>query len=237
MLCALMNRLGKQHIRRSGFDNLPFIHEDHTISHLTGKAHFMGDNHHGHAGFCQFFHQIENAANHFRIERRGCLIKQHHFRVHRQGAGNRHALLLTAGKLARIMSCTFRNTHTRQHILRDFQRFRLGAFQHHSLRQNHIFQRCFMLKQIEMLKHHADFRTGMIEISLRIGDCQIIDGDRAAVDGFQCIERAQQSAFTGAGRADNYQNLPLLYGKRDIPQCTVSLAVAGRRIGLADVLN
>ena len=89
------------------------------------------------------------------------------------------------------MSCTFRNTHTRQHILRDFQRFRLGAFQHHSLRQNHIFQRCFMLKQIEMLKHHADFRTGMIEVGFRIGDCQIIDGDRAAVDGFQCIECAQ----------------------------------------------
>ena len=63
-----------------------------------------------------------------------------------------------------------RNAYTRQHILRDFQRLRLGALQHHSLWQNHIFQRCFMLKQIEMLEHHADFRPRMIKIGFGIGN-------------------------------------------------------------------
>jgi vacuolar-type H+-ATPase subunit B/Vma2 len=88
-----------------------------------------------------------------------------------------------------------------------------------------------------MLEHHADFRTGMIEIGFRVRDQQIIDTDGSAINRFQCIERTQLSTFSGSRRTYNYQNLTFLYRERHVTERTMRLAVACCRIGLADMVN
>lgn len=34
---------------RVDFDNFPAVHKDNAVGHFTRKAHFMGDDEHGHA--------------------------------------------------------------------------------------------------------------------------------------------------------------------------------------------
>jgi hypothetical protein len=46
----------------------------------------------------------------FGIERRGRLVEQHDLGAHAQRAGDRHALLLAAGKLARILRAPARRS-------------------------------------------------------------------------------------------------------------------------------
>ena len=47
-------------------------------------------------------HEVEHFLDHLRVERRCRLVEQHHLGPHGEGAGDRHALLLPAGKLRRI---------------------------------------------------------------------------------------------------------------------------------------
>src|SRR5690554_1813412 len=43
-----------QDLRPALFMDLAFVHEDDAVSQLHGKSHFVGDQHHGHAGCGQF---------------------------------------------------------------------------------------------------------------------------------------------------------------------------------------
>ena len=74
------------------------------MRHLAGKAHFVGDDHHGHALAGEVDHHVEHLADHFGIERRGRLVEQHGDRVHRERAGDRDALLLAAGQFGRVFA-------------------------------------------------------------------------------------------------------------------------------------
>ena len=73
------------------------LHKDHTAGYLAGKADLMGDDDHRHAVRRQLFHNLQNLADHLRVQRRGRLVKQHDVGVHRQRTGNPHTLLLSAG--------------------------------------------------------------------------------------------------------------------------------------------
>ena len=51
---------------RSAFlDDFAVSHEQHAVTNFTGEAHFVGNNHHGHATLCQFLHNVQNFADHF----------------------------------------------------------------------------------------------------------------------------------------------------------------------------
>ena len=40
---AVLLRIGEEMLRRSGFHNLPVIHEHDAVGHFAGKAHLVGD--------------------------------------------------------------------------------------------------------------------------------------------------------------------------------------------------
>ena len=48
-------------------------------------------------------HDVEHLADQLGVERRGRLVEEHQLRVHRQRPGDRHALLLAAGELVRVV--------------------------------------------------------------------------------------------------------------------------------------
>ena len=58
----------------------------------------MSDDDHGAPFLGQTADGGKHLADQFRIQRRGRLVEQDHVGLHRERAGNRHALLLTAGE-------------------------------------------------------------------------------------------------------------------------------------------
>lgn len=81
------------------FDNAAGIEKDHAMRHAPRKAHFVAHDYHGHAGLGEIRHDVQHFFDHFGVERRGWLIKEHNLGLHRKGARNGDALLLPARKL------------------------------------------------------------------------------------------------------------------------------------------
>ena len=91
---------------------------------MAGKAHFVGHHHHGFSLFRQLLHDTQHFAHQFRIQSGRWLIKQQHFRLHRQRAGNRDTLLLAAGEMHRVFRLlTFVNPDLGQVFYRAIARF------------------------------------------------------------------------------------------------------------------
>ena len=82
----------------------------------------MGDHQHGHAVLRQRLHDAQHLAHHFRVQRGGGLVEQQHLRVHGQGAGDGHPLLLAAGDLPGLGIDVGGHTH----LFQIFQRTAAG---------------------------------------------------------------------------------------------------------------
>jgi hypothetical protein len=72
----------------------PVIHKNNFICRATRKPHLMRDANHRHAIFGQIFHHLQHLHDHFWVQRRSGLVKQHDFRPHAKRPRNRHPLLL-----------------------------------------------------------------------------------------------------------------------------------------------
>src|SRR4029078_12683844 len=55
-----------------------------TVLASPRNPHLVGDDQHGHALAGEVDHGVEHFLDHFRVERRGRLVEQHHLGVHRQ---------------------------------------------------------------------------------------------------------------------------------------------------------
>ena len=96
--------------------HLAFVHKQDAVAYFPGKAHLVSDHYHGHAFFCQFLHDVQHFANHFRVKG-GCgLVKEHHLGVHSQSPNNGNSLLLTTGKLIGIGICLFFQSYPLQQL-------------------------------------------------------------------------------------------------------------------------
>ena len=76
----------------------------------------MGDHGQGHALVCQFFHDLQNLADHLGVQSGGRLVKEDHLRILHQGAGDGHTLLLAAGVLGGIGVLLVLQPHAAQQV-------------------------------------------------------------------------------------------------------------------------
>ena len=86
------------------------------------KLHFVGDDHHGAPFLGELAHDGEHLADEFRIERRGRLVEEDELRLHRQHAGDRDALLLTAGEALGELVDLVAEADLLQHLDAEFRR-------------------------------------------------------------------------------------------------------------------
>ena len=93
---------------------------------------------HGHAVACQVAHDPQHVADKLGIERRRGLVKEHDVRIHRQGAGDGHALLLAARKLARHKIDALGKTDLGQLLDGDLLGLFLAALEHLLLREHDV---------------------------------------------------------------------------------------------------
>ena len=88
--------------RGAFFDDSAFVHKDDSVRNFPGKAHFVGDDHHGDVFFRKADHNVQNLLNCFRIEGRGWFIKNDDFLLGCKSPCDGNSLLLSAGKGSRI---------------------------------------------------------------------------------------------------------------------------------------
>lgn len=98
-LGAVLSGVLKNLFRGPLLDDTAGIEKDHSMRHAPRKAHFVAHHYHGHARFGEVGHDVQHFFDHFGVERRGWLIKEHNLGLHRKGARNGDALLLPARKL------------------------------------------------------------------------------------------------------------------------------------------
>ena len=117
-------------------------------------------------------HHVEHLADHLGVERRGRLVEQHHDRIHRQRARDRHALLLAAGELAGELVLVRRQADAVEHLQAALDRLVLAAAEHLDLRQRQVVGDRQVREQLEMLEHHADARAQLGQVGLLVGDAR-----------------------------------------------------------------
>lgn len=103
---------------RTFLDNTAAVHKDHAVGNIARKLHRVGHDHHRHVLRRKVFNDTQHLGRQLWIERRGRLIKEQDFRVERQGAGNTHALLLAARKLARYLVLVAHKPHLSNQLVR-----------------------------------------------------------------------------------------------------------------------
>ena len=161
---------------------------DHAMADLAREAHLVRDHHHRHALLRKLHHDVEHFAHHFRVERGRGLVEQHHDRVHRQRARDRHALLLAAGELAGELVLVRDQAHAVEHLEAALQRLVLVAAEHLDLRERQVLGDRQVRKQLEVLEHHPAARAQLGQVGLRIGDRDAVDDDVALLERLQRID-------------------------------------------------
>ncbi|CUX19040.1 6-pyruvoyl-tetrahydropterin synthase (modular protein) [Agrobacterium tomkonis CFBP 6623] len=216
--CTFVLRIVEELGRRILFDDLALIHEDDAVGDLAGETHFVGHAQHGHAVFGKADHGVEHFFHHFRVERRGRLVEQHDLRLHAQRAGNRHTLLLAAGKLARVFVGLFGDLDALQIVHRHFFRFLLGHLANPDWRQRAVFEDGQMREEVEVLEHHANFATDFIDLLQVVGQFDAINLDRARLVFFQPVDAADHGRFARSRRAGDDDALALHHFQVDVAQ-------------------
>ena len=103
LLEAFALRISQHVVGVADFFDLTLMQEHHLIRDFAGEAHFVGHQNHRTAFLSQALNHLQHFAHQLGVERRGRLVEQHDFRLHRQRAGNGHPLLLATGEKRRIL--------------------------------------------------------------------------------------------------------------------------------------
>ena len=133
----------------------------------------MRHHNHGPAFFCQRLHHLEHVPDQLGIQGRGRLIKQHDLRLHGQGPGNGHPLLLPTRQVRRIFAlCLLVQANLAQILDCPVTRIGFRQAKHMHRRLHDIFQRSHVAPQIKVLEHHGQSGTHPFQL-LVIGRLQL----------------------------------------------------------------
>ena len=127
------------------------VDEDHAVRDLAREAHFVRDDHHRHAFLREADHHVEHFADHLGVERRSRLVEEHDDGVHRQRPRNGDALLLAAGKLARIFVLVRHQPDPIEHLQAALAGFVGVAAEDLDLRDREVFGHGQVREQLEVL--------------------------------------------------------------------------------------
>ena len=79
------------------------VHEDQPVRHVPGEGHLVGHHDHGGAAAGQLADDPQHLAGKLRVQGGGGLVEAQHVRLHAQGPGDGHTLLLAAGELMGVV--------------------------------------------------------------------------------------------------------------------------------------
>ena len=111
LLGALLLGVVDDFFRLPLLHDIALIHEDDPICYISGEGHLMGDDDHGHLALRQGADDLEHLSGQLRIQGGGGFIEAEDVRCQRQGTGDGHPLLLSAGELVGVVPHPVAETH------------------------------------------------------------------------------------------------------------------------------
>ena len=133
--------------------------------------------------------------------RKGRLVEQHDARVHAQRAGDRHALLLAAGELARIFVRLLGDLHPLQEVHGDLLGLLLRHLAHPDRRERAVFEDRQVREEVEVLEHHADLAAHLVDLLQVVGELDAVDDDLALLVLLQPVDAADHRRLARARTA------------------------------------
>ena len=197
----------------------------------------MGDHDHGGALPGQVPHNGKHLAHHFRVQGGGGLIKEQKLRIHGQGPGYGHPLLLAAGDLPGPGVDIGSHAHLFQVLHGPLFRLCPAFFQHLRLAHHAVFQHGHIGKQIKGLKHHS--HMGPV---LRSPDALAVyllpmKENVPGGGGLQQVHAPQEGGLTGAGGADDAGHIPLVHREINVPEHLVAAKGFGQVVHLQNLIS
>ena len=141
---------------------------------MCREAHLVADDQHGHAFARELPHHREHLADELGIEHRGRLVEQHDAGAHRERAGDRHALLLAAGELLRVVARVGLEPDPAQHLEAGFFSFLPAHAFDHAQRLRDVAKRRHVPPQVEVLEHHAGRAAHFVDLALARQDASAV---------------------------------------------------------------
>ncbi|MCY1424996.1 hypothetical protein D9M71_407730 [compost metagenome] len=178
----------------------------------------MGDDEQGHAVAGQALDHLQHFLDHFRVQRGGGFVEQHHLRVHAQRADDGDALLLATGKLTREGVALVQQANPGQ------QGFSLGlglaalALLHLERAEQQVVDHAHMAEQVITLEHHAHPLTHLAPVGARREQFLPGQAQVAAVSAFQAVQATQQGAFAAAAGAEDHHHFTAAHLQVDVVQ-------------------
>ena len=230
--------LAEYRFNRAAFGEMAVVDDGDVGTRAFHHAHFVGDDDDGDAHFAVDLPQkIENRGRRRRVERTGCFVAENDFRIGRQRAGDGHALLLTAGKLAGVVVLPVRQADDFQQLVNALLNLRaLHAGDLH--RKGDVAAHVALGKQVEMLEDHRDLLAKLPQLLRRQRrEILAIDDDAARSRPLQKVDAAHERRFARARHADDAEDIALLNLQVDVLQGVHRLGFALEGFGQMVQLN
>ena len=174
----------------------------------------MGDQDRRHAGALEDVADFEREAfAQFDVEIGEGLVEQQQMRLWRQCAGQRDALLLTAGQFVRIAFAALGQSDQFQHFVDALapRRRRLSA-----QAEADVVGHRKMRKQCVILKHHADASRFGGDMGFFAGNRDAVEADAARRRHFEARDQSQHGGLAAARRPEQTGNFPRRQVERQI---------------------
>ena len=172
-----------------------------------GQGRIVGDQHQGGVVVAiQRKQQVADVMAGALVEVAGGFVGKQHARAMHECAGDRHALLLAAGQLGRVVSAARGQADRFQRVARALAGG-TAAFQFQ--RQHHVFLGGQRGQQVERLEHETDQPPAQIGAGLFVQLLQrmAIQRDAAGIRRVQPGQQAEQGGLARAGGADDGETL------------------------------
>jgi acyl-CoA thioesterase-1 len=163
-----------------------------------GQAQVVGDQHQrGAAAGVEFEQQVADVLAGGVVQRAGRFVGEQDARAGDEGTCQRHALLLAAGQLARVVAGAMGQADLGQHLVHPCAVLAAGQFQ----RQRDVLGGGQRRQQVEALEHEADLARAQLGAAF-FQVAQILAGQRdaAAAGQVQPGQQAEQGGLAGTGR-------------------------------------
>ncbi len=207
-LRAVFAWVGEEVFGGADLDDLAGLHEHHAIGDLASETHLVGHHDHRHAAGGEVLHRVEHLVDHLGVERGGRLVEQHHLGLHGERPGDRHALLLTARHLARVLARLLGNLDLFEQIHRQRLGLRFRHLAHLAWREGDVVEHAEMWEEVEALEHHARLAADLGDVADVVRQFGAIDRDAAGVVLLEPIDAADHRGLARPGGPDDHDDLP-----------------------------
>ena len=176
----------------------------------------MGDHQHGQALLGQRAHDREHLPHHLRVQGGGGLVKEEDLRVHGQGPGDGHPLLLAAGELPGPGVDVGGHAHLVQVLHGQVLGLLLVLLQDLGLAHHAIFQHGHVVEEVEGLEHHPHPGAVGGGAPLLGENVLPMEEDLPAGGDLQQVDAPQQGGLAGARGPNDGGHVPGLHRKVDV---------------------